>query len=149
MTVVGLSEDDVDEASHVFVEGLQPYWDWWVEQNGGKQILLNEFADSMRQTSWLVARVRNKIVGVTGVTPRPKRSEASFSGVVVLPSFRMSGIGSMLMNAALNNTIQLGCRRLVVHTLAYLDALAPGAVLYVKSGGRIEAEYLHLVKELL
>jgi hypothetical protein len=61
----------------------------------------------------------------------------------------MSGIGSMLMNAALNKTIQLGCRRLVVHTLAYLDALAPGAVLYIKSGGRIEAEYFHLVKELL
>jgi len=50
---------------------------------------------------------------------------------------------------ALNKTNQLGCTRLVMHTLAYLDALAPGAVLYIKLGGRIEAEYLHLVKELL
>ena len=86
---------------------------------------------------------------VCWVTTRPERGEASFSGVVVLPSFRMSGIGSMLMNTAMNKTIQLGCGRLVVHTLAYLDVLAPGAVVYVKSGGRIEAKYLHLVKELL
>jgi N-acetylglutamate synthase-like GNAT family acetyltransferase len=147
VTVVGLSEDDVAEASHVFVEGLQPYWDWWVEQKGGKETLLNEFANSMRQTPWLAARVNNKIVGVAGVTPRSDKGEASFSGVAVLPSFRMSGIGSMLMNAALNKTKQLGCKRLVVHTVAYLDAFAPGAVLYVKSGGRIEAEYLHLVRE--
>jgi N-acetylglutamate synthase-like GNAT family acetyltransferase len=146
-TVAELSEDDVDEASSVFVEGLQPYWDWWVEQKGGKELLLKEFANSMRQTPWLAARVDNKIVGVTGVIPRSEKGEASFSGVAVLPSFRMSGIGSSLMNAAMNKTIQLGCKRLVVHTLAYLNALAPGAVLYMKSGGRIEAEYLHLVKE--
>jgi N-acetylglutamate synthase-like GNAT family acetyltransferase len=148
VTVAEISEHDVDEASNVFVEGLRPYWDWWVEQKGGKELLMKEFANSMRQTPWLAARVDNKIVGVTGVIPRSEKGEASFSGVAVLPSFRMSGIGSMLMNAAINKTIQLRCKRLVVHTLAYLDALAPGAVLYMKSGGRIEAEYLHLVKEL-
>jgi N-acetylglutamate synthase-like GNAT family acetyltransferase len=27
VALVELSEDDMDEASHVFVEGLQPYWD--------------------------------------------------------------------------------------------------------------------------
>jgi len=52
------------------------------------------------------------------------------------------------MSAAPDKARQMGCKRLVVHTLAYLDALAPGAVLYLKSGGRIEAEYLQLVKEL-
>jgi len=51
------------------------------------------------------------------------------------------------MNAALNRATKMGYKRLAVHTLAYLDALAPGAVLYLKSGGRIEAEYLHLTKE--
>lgn len=146
-TLVELSEDDADQASHVFVEGLQPQWDWWVNEKGGKELLLKEFANSMRQSPWLAARVGSKIVGVASVTPRSEKGEAWFSGVAVLPSFRMSGIGSMLMSAALKKTRQLGCKRLVVHTVAYLDALAPGAVLYVKSGGRIEAEYLHLVKE--
>jgi N-acetylglutamate synthase-like GNAT family acetyltransferase len=101
----------------------------------------------MRQAPWLVAKVGNKIVGVAGATPRPKKGEASFSGVAVLLSYRMSGIGSMLMNAAMKKTRELGYQRLVVHTVAYLDALAPGAVLHMKSGGKIEAEYLHLVKE--
>jgi N-acetylglutamate synthase-like GNAT family acetyltransferase len=148
IATVEVSNDDVDEAAHVFVEALQPYWDWWIEQKGGNQKILNEFAESMRQSPWLAAKVENKIGGLTGVDPHPERGEASFFGVLVLPSYRMGGIGSVLMNAALNKTRELGYDRLVVHTLAYLDALAPGAVLYIKSGGKIEAEYLHLVKEL-
>jgi hypothetical protein len=34
-----------------------------------------------------------------------------------------------------------------VYTLAYLDSLAPGAILYLKSNGKIEAEYLQLQKK--
>lgn len=51
------------------------------------------------------------------------------------------------MKAAINKTKQLGHSRLVVHTMAYLESLAPGAILYFKSGGKIEAEYLHLIKD--
>ena len=32
-------------------------------------------------------------------------------------------------------------------TLAFLDHLAPGAILYLRSGGRIEAEYLRLERK--
>jgi GNAT superfamily N-acetyltransferase len=120
------------------------YWDWWVKEKGGKKMLQNETADAMKQTPWLAARIDGKIAGVTGVIPRPGSSEASFSGVVVLPSFRMAGLGSALMSSALNMTKKMGYKRLVVHTMAYLDTLAPGAILYLKSGGKIEAEYLHL-----
>jgi GNAT superfamily N-acetyltransferase len=67
--------------------------------------------------------------------------------VEVLREFRGRRVGTALMGAALRRARELGFRRLVVHTIAYLDALAPGAVLYLKSGGRIEAEYLHLVKQ--
>lgn len=147
VTVTPVSENEANEACRVFVEGLQPHWDWWVEEKGGNEALLKEAVESMRMATWISARVNDKIVGVTNVTPRLERGEASFSGVIVLPKWRMQGVGSVLMNAALNRTIGLGFSRLVVHTLSYLDALAPAAVLYLKSGGKIEAEYLHLVKE--
>lgn len=100
----------------------------------------------MKQFICLAAKIDNKIVGVTGIVPFPEKEEAHFLGVMVLPNFRMKGIGSRLLRAALNETRQRGYQRLVVHTMAYLDMLAPGAVLYLKSGGKIEAEYLHLLK---
>jgi N-acetylglutamate synthase-like GNAT family acetyltransferase len=146
--VTEVSEAEVEEASQVFADGVQPYWNWWVKEKGGKKTLQNEAADAMRQTPWLAAKVDDRIVGVTGVTLRPESGEASFSGVIVLPSFRKTGVGTALMTAALKRTIQMGYRRLTVHTMAYLDTLAPGAILYLKSGGKIEAEYLHLVRKL-
>jgi len=33
---------------------------------------------------------------------------------------------------------------MTVYTFSYLDSLAPGALLYLKSGGRIESEYLQM-----
>ncbi|MEM1582172.1 MAG: GNAT family N-acetyltransferase [Candidatus Bathyarchaeia archaeon] len=96
----------------------------------------------------LAAKIDDKIVGVTGVASRHDRDEAAFLGVMVLPQYRMKGIGWALMKAALNKTRQLGYRRLIVHTMAFLDSLAPGAILYLKSGGKIEAEYLHLTRGL-
>jgi N-acetylglutamate synthase-like GNAT family acetyltransferase len=148
ITITEIGEHEVAEASQTFVEALQPYWDWWVEEEGGNEMVRKKAAEWLRQSTYLVAKVDNKIVGVTAVIPRRERGQVSFSGVMVLPKFRMSGIGSALMNAALNKAVQMGYKRLVVRTLAYLDVLAPGAVLYLKSGGKIEAEYLHLNKEL-
>jgi hypothetical protein len=50
------------------------------------------------------------------------------------------------MKSALNKLVELGLERLSVYTMAYLDHLAPGALLYLKSGGKIEAEYIQLEK---
>jgi len=143
-----VSKAEVDEASCVFVAGLRPYWDWYIEEGGGEKAVVDSAREWIKQYPCLAAKVNNRIVGVAGIVPRPESKEAAFSGVIVLPEFRMSGIGSALMIATLRKAKELGCRRLVVHTLAYLDALAPGAVLYLKSGGRVEAEYLHLVRAL-
>ena len=71
--------------------------------------------------------------------------EAGFWGVYVLPEFRGRGIGSTLMREALTRARQLGQRKVVVFTVAALDSLPPGVMLYLKNGGKIEAEYLHLV----
>jgi len=146
--VAEVSQDEVEEASVVFVEGLRLYWDWYIEEGGGTRALQKMVADWMEKTTYLGAKVNDKIVGVAAVIPRAEGSEAAFSGVIVLPEFRMKRIGSALLSASLHRANQLGCKRLVVHTMAYLNSLTPGAVLYLKSGGRIEAEYLQLVREV-
>lgn len=146
--VAEVSKRDVEEAAHVFVQGLRPYWDWWLEEEGGVEAVQKKTTEWMKQCICLLtAKIDNRAVGVTGIVPYHGVNEARFLGVTVLPEFRMQGIGSALMYAALNKAKQLGCKRLVVHTMAYLHALAPGAVLYLKSEGKIEAEYLHLIKE--
>lgn len=148
VTLIEVHEEYVDEASNVFVEGLRPYWNWYIEEGGGDEAIRKRAADWMRKHKYLAARVDGKIAGVAGVFPRLGSDEAAFSGVVVLPESRRKGIGSVLMSAALDKARQLGCKKLQVHTVAYLDSLAPGAVLYLKSGGRIEVEYLQLVHSL-
>jgi len=40
----------------------------------------------------------------------------------------------------------LGQKRMVVYTFSNLDSLAPGALLYLKTGGKIGAEYLQLAR---
>ena len=145
-TVTEIHEDGIDEASNVFVEGLKPYWDWYIEEGGGDEPTRKRVAEWMKQQVFLGARVHGKIVGVVGVMQTTGSDEAATSGVIVLPQFRRKGTGSLLMKAALSKAEELGCKRLRVHTMAYLDSLAPGAVLYLKSDGRIEAEYIQLVK---
>jgi N-acetylglutamate synthase-like GNAT family acetyltransferase len=147
LNVVEASKSDLEKASHALVKGLQPYWDWWVEEEGGNQAVLRRISEWIRRCVCLMAKADDTIIGVVGVLPGSRRGEARLTGVMVLPDFRMKGIGSALMRAMLNKAKQLGYKRLVVHTLAYLDSLAPGAVLYLKSGGKMEAEYLHLLKK--
>jgi hypothetical protein len=55
--------------------------------------------------------------------------------------------GSALMNATIREAQQLHQKEMKLCTLAFLDHLAPGAILYLRSGGRIEAEYLQLERK--
>lgn len=70
--------------------------------------------------------------------------KARSRGALVLPDYRRKGIGSALMQEMLNHAKSLSQHRMTVYTFSYLDRLAPGASLYLKSGGSIEAEYLQL-----
>lgn len=74
--------------------------------------------------------------------------EGTFFGVMVLPKHRLKGVGWDLMVSVLRRAKELDVERLKVYTMAYLDHLAPGALLYLKSGGKVEAEYVQLEKEL-
>lgn len=144
-----LSEDMAEEASSVWVEGLRPHWDWWIEEQGGPEAAGSWIKESVgKRENWIGAFAAEKLVGTTLIwRDFYGPGEARFNGVYVLPEFRVKGFGSALMNAAIRKGKQLGQRRMNVYTVAYLDHLAPGAVLYLKSGGRIEAEYLQLERQ--
>jgi len=72
--------------------------------------------------------------------------EARLECFCVLPEFRGMGIGSALLSEALDRAKRLAQRKMVIYTFAYLDSLPPGAVTYLKSGAKIEGEYLQLQK---
>lgn len=151
----GITVDDVpkeraDEAARVYLEGLKPYWDWWVEEEGGDEAVIKSVIEEIRTegNAWLQAKIGSQTVGVTGLEPHnPNASEAWSEGVAVLPQFRIKGAGSALMSSALRKAKELGFARVVLSTVSYLDCLTPAAVLYLKSGGRMEAEYLELTKQ--
>jgi len=46
------------------------------------------------------------------------------------------------MNGTIREAQRLHQKEMKVHTLALLDHLAAGAILYLRSGGRIEGEFL-------
>jgi len=145
-----LRPEDLDMLPSVFVKSLRPYWDWWIEDYGGGE-RLKEISRSWFEPSggllWLVARKDGRVIGLTGF--HVKGREGTFFGVMVLPEHRLKGVGWELMKAALRKALEFGLERLTVYTVAYLDHLAPGAVLYLKSGGKIEAEYVQLERDLL
>ena len=63
----------------------------------------------------------------------------------MIPRFREQRVGSALMKATIREGHRL--KKMKVYTLAFLDYLAPGSLLYLKSGGEIEAEYLQLQRK--
>ncbi len=144
-----LSEENADDAAEVWVKGLRPYWDYWIEENGGPEELAAWVRQSVpRKEGWIGAFIEEKLVGLTIIRANSYGpGEARFNGAYVLPEFRERGIGSALMDATIRHAHNHGQNRMTVYTLALLDHLAPGAILYLKSGGRIEAEYLQLQKK--
>lgn len=145
----GLTREFADEAAEVWIAGLRPYWDWWIEEEGGPK----ELADWVRESvtngqNWTGAFLDGKLVGVSLLRPDSYGpGEARFNGAYALPEFRGQGVGSALMSATLREASRLNQKKMKVYTQAYLDHLAPGAILYLKSNGRIEAEYLQLQKK--
>ena len=141
-----LSKEHANEAADVWVDGLRPYWDWWIEEQGGPEELKSWVKESVgTEPGWIGAFIDEKLVGLAILRPDAYGSgDARFNGAYVLPKLREKRIGSALMNATIREAQRLQQKRMKVYTLAFLDHLAPGSLLYLKSGGKIEAEYLQL-----
>ena len=140
---------DPQKITDLFVRALRPFWDWWIEDHGGTDELtkLGEGWFEERE-NWFVAELEGELVGLTGFVVG-RGSVGHFFGVMVLPQHRRGRIGYALLKVALEEAREAGLKVLRVYTLAFLDHLAPGATLYLKSGGKVTGEYLQLEKKLL
>jgi GNAT superfamily N-acetyltransferase len=141
-----VSEKTVKEIEERFVESLRPYWDWRTEEQGGEEAVAHNFRDGLKRGErWLSGHVGEELVGFTGLIPDYyKAGDARFRGTYVLPEYRGKGYGHILMNEVSSWAKKQGQHKMTVYTFSYLDSLAPGALLYLKSGGRIESEYLQM-----
>jgi GNAT superfamily N-acetyltransferase len=145
-----LSKEFANEAADVWIEGLRPYWDYWIEEQGGPDEIKAWVRESVpKGQGWIGAFLDGKLVGLAILRPNfYGTGEARFNGAYVVPSHRSKGVGSALMDAIIREAKRENQHSMKVYTLAYLDHLAPGSILYLKSGGRIEAEYLQLQRKV-
>ena len=140
-----VSEKTAKEAADVYVRAIRPYWDWRTEEHGGEEAVARTFLEGVKKGErWMSGSV-GKIVGLAGLIPDYyKTGEARFRGTFVVSEQRGKGIGQTMMGEAVDLARRLGQRKMSVYTFSYLESLAPGALLYLKSGGRIESEYLQM-----
>jgi len=143
-----VSDETIDIAGNLFVRALSLYWDWRTEEEGGIVAVAESFKeDRSRGARWILARSNKEYVGLVGIIPDYYQpGVAWFRGAFVLPEHRGKRIGSALMSEISKFAKNMGQRKMVVYTFSYLDSFAPGALLYLKSGGKIEAEYLQLAR---
>jgi GNAT superfamily N-acetyltransferase len=141
-----VTEKTVPEIAGVYVESLRPYWDWRTEEQGGEEAVAHSFKDGLKRGErWLSGHVGKELVGFTGLIPDYyKAGYARFRGAYVLPEYRGKGFGRIMMNEVSSWAKRQGQHKMTVYTFSYLDSLAPGALLYIKSGGKIDSEYLHM-----
>ncbi|HZY93983.1 MAG TPA: GNAT family N-acetyltransferase [Candidatus Bathyarchaeia archaeon] len=143
-----VTKDTLEKAADIFIESITPYWNWRTEKQGGRAAVRESFLKSfMKHERWKIALRDSNPVGLAGQIPDYyKLGKARFRGAYVLPEHRGKGVGSAVMQQALNWARDLGQKKMVIYTFSYLDSLAPGAVLYLKSGGMIDSEYIQLQK---
>lgn len=144
-TVRELSKDDLKKIGDMIVEGHHPYWDWWFEEQGGPLVKDWPGKFGFPFGTWLGSSHEGKITSLAGFLPDAYGpGEARLECFCVVPGFRGRGIGSTLLSETLDRAKQVGQKRLVIYTFAYIGSLPPGAVTYLKSGAKIEGEYLQL-----
>lgn len=139
-----ISKEHAHEAANVWVEGLRPYWDYWIEEQGGPEECKAWVRESVGTDPWWIGAFHDqKLVGLSIFRADAYGSgEGRFNGAYVLPQYREKRIGSALMKYTIREAQRLNQKKMNVYTLGFLDYLAPGSLLYLKSGGKIEAEYL-------
>ena len=141
-----ISKEHANDAADVWVEGLSPYWDFWIEEQGGPEECKTWVRESVGTDPWWIGAFQDqKLVGLSIFRPDAYGpDEGRFNGAYVLPKYRKKKIGTALVNYTIHEAQTKNQKKMNVYTLGFLDCLAPGSLLYLKSGGKIEAEYLQL-----
>jgi GNAT superfamily N-acetyltransferase len=143
-----VTDETIDQASCLYVRALSPYWDWRTEEEGGTGTVGNVIKEDIsRGARWFLSSLDKEPAGLVGIIPDYYESGVAwFRGAFVVPEHRRKRIGSALMSEMSRIAKNLGQSKMVVYTFSYLDSLAPGAMLYLRTGGKIEAEYLQLAR---
>jgi GNAT superfamily N-acetyltransferase len=139
-----IDDKTAEKAADVLVKSIRPYWDWRTKEQGGDKAVAQKFLEEIKKGErWLSGSVGIEVVGLTGLIPDYyKTGEGRFRGTFVRPEYRGKGIGRIMMSEVSDWAKRLGQKKMSVYTFSYLECLAPGALLYIKSGGKIESEYL-------
>ncbi len=143
-----LTQDDANELADGFARGHLPYWDWWIEERGGER-RAGDWLRTLRidPGAWVGSTDGGSITAVAGFAPNSYGPGiARLREFCVLPEFRGRGVGSAILRETLRRAAALRQQKLVVYTLGFGDSLAPGAIAYIESGGKIEAEYMQLLR---
>ena len=145
-----VSDGSTKAASELFVRSLTPYWDWRTEEQGGPAAFEHSLLEGIKNGEhWFLAYATSDLVGLAGLIPDfYGKGQARFRGAYVAPERRGKGLGLDLLHQVIEKAKELQQHRMVVYTFSYLDALAPGALLYLRSGGTIESEYIQLQQEM-
>ena len=98
-----LSKESADDAAQVWLTGLRPYWNYWIEEQGGQEPIEAWVRESVeKRQGWIGAFIDNKLVGLSILRCDLYGSgKARFNGSYATPEFRKRGVGSALMNATI------------------------------------------------
>lgn len=146
LRVLEVSETNVATAADLFVRTLTPLWDWRTEEHGGPEAEALSFRNGLRRgEKWFLCLLNDEPVGLTGMmVDFYKPGWARFRGAYVAPENRGRGVGLSVMSEAMRLARSFGQNRMTIYTFSFLDRLAPGAGLYLRSGGMVDAEYVQL-----
>jgi hypothetical protein len=85
-----LSKEWAEDAAHVWISGLRPYWDYWIEEQGGPESIQAWVKESVtKRQGWIGAFIDKKLVGLSILRCDSYGSgEARFNGAYAIPEFR-------------------------------------------------------------
>lgn len=144
-----VTEYTVDLASEVFMKSIENIWDWRTAEQRGPENVRHNFKEGLKGSTqkWKLVFDKDDVIGLTGLMPNDGGiGNARFRGAYVLPEHRGSGYGMAIMEAVFDWAWKLAQDEMVIYTFSPLNQLAPGASLYLKSGGKVDSEYLQLEK---
>jgi len=52
-SIVEVGEENIEEACRVFVDGMQPYWNWLIEEEGGRELVLQRAREWIKHSDAL------------------------------------------------------------------------------------------------
>jgi ribosomal protein S18 acetylase RimI-like enzyme len=139
------STKDTGLLRKIVVEAYLPEWSWWVRQVGGKERArsdLMSYVDEFlrdRKKRIFVAQEGEKMVGFCGAAKYNRGTGTIGYGAAVLPRFRRIGIGSRLLQTALDWLKKSGVRLVTLEeaTFGFENKDRPAILVYKNLGGTI------------